>query len=248
MDSKANNPRIIVALDFSDAVQAEALAGRLDPARCRLKIGTELFTHAGPAMVRTLARRGFDVFLDLKFHDTPNTVGATCEVAASIGAWMINVHASGGSRMLKSARAAVDRASRPPLLVGVTVLTSLTLDDLVEIGIPHAPIAEQGRRLARLCKSCGLDGVVCSPQEAALLRAELGPDFLLVTPGIRPRGSAAGDQRRVTTPAEAVAAGSDYLVIGRPITQAPDPLRALAEIEAEIGPAGLAGSPAPARP
>ena len=248
MDSKVSKSRIIVALDFGEAGRAEALAGRLDPARCRLKVGKELFTREGPSLVRSLARRGFDVFLDLKFHDIPNTVGAACEAAASIGAWMLNVHASGGSRMLKSARDAVDRAGRRPLLVGVTVLTSLTIEDLAETGVAYRSVAEQVLHLARLCRACGLDGVVCSAQEAAMLRAEFGPDFLLVTPGIRPRGAASGDQQRVSGPAEAIAAGSDYLVIGRPITQAPDPLQALAEIEAEIESAGRGRAAALVRP
>jgi orotidine-5'-phosphate decarboxylase len=228
-----NSTRIIVALDYADAASALALAGRLDPALCRLKVGKELFTVAGPDLVRTLVARGFDVFLDLKFHDIPNTVAAACRAAAGLGVWMMNVHASGGRRMMIAAQEALADLAQRPLLIAVTVLTSMSAEDLNEVGIADAP-ADQVLRLARLSKQCKLDGVVCSAQEASMLRADLGADFRLVTPGIRPAGSDAGDQRRVMTPAEALRAGSTDLVIGRPITAAPDPLAALKQIQSEI--------------
>jgi orotidine-5'-phosphate decarboxylase len=228
-----NSTRIIVALDYADAASALALAGRLDPSLCRLKVGKELFTVAGPDLVRTLVARGFDVFLDLKFHDIPNTVAAACRAAAGLGVWMMNVHASGGRRMMIAAQEALADLAQRPLLIAVTVLTSMSAEDLNEVGIADAP-ADQVLRLARLSKQCKLDGVVCSAQEASMLRADLGADFRLVTPGIRPAGSDAGDQRRVMTPAEALRAGSTDLVIGRPITAAPDPLAALKQIQSEI--------------
>ncbi|WP_425482755.1 orotidine-5'-phosphate decarboxylase [Caldichromatium japonicum] len=224
---------IIVALDFPSAAPAFALAERLDPARCRLKVGKELFTRLGPACVEHLQRSGFEVFLDLKFHDIPNTVAAACAAAADLGVWMLNVHVSGGRAMLEAARAALAGYAQPPLLIGVTVLTSLASSDLAEIGCPDEPEARV-LALARLARDAGLDGVVCSPREAAKLRAELGREFTLITPGVRPLDSTADDQRRTLTPAEALAAGADYLVIGRPITRAPDPLLALAAIERSI--------------
>ncbi|MFN3544427.1 MAG: orotidine-5'-phosphate decarboxylase [Thiobacillus sp.] len=225
--------KIIVALDFPDAASALALAGRLDPALCRVKVGKELFTVAGPELVRALVARGFEVFLDLKFHDIPNTVAAACRAAAGLGVWMMNVHASGGRRMMAAAQEALAGLPKRPLLIAVTVLTSMSAEDLNEVGVAGAP-ADQVLRLARLTQSCNLDGVVCSAQEAALLRADLGADFRLVTPGIRPAGADTGDQRRVMTPAEALRAGATDLVIGRPITAAPDPLAALKAIQTEI--------------
>lgn len=228
-----NDPRVIVALDYPDAGQALALAGRLDPGQCRLKVGKELFVRAGPALVERLAAAGFQVFLDLKFHDIPNTVAQACRAAADLGVWMVNVHASGGLRMMQAAREAVEKSAKPPRLIAVTVLTSMSGEDLRQIGLDVEPAA-QVERLARLTADAGLDGVVCSAQEAELLRAAIGPDFLLVTPGIRPAGSAVGDQSRILTPARAVAAGADYLVVGRPITQAADPVAALLAINAEI--------------
>ena len=225
--------KIIVALDFADAAPALALVERLDPALCRLKVGKELFTAAGPELVRALVARGFDVFLDLKFHDIPNTVAAACRAAAGLGVWMLNVHASGGRRMMTAAHEALADLPHPPLLIAVTVLTSMSAEDLGEIGVADAP-ADQVLRLARLTQACKLDGVVCSAQEAAMLRAALGADFRLVTPGIRPAGADAGDQRRVMTPAEALRAGATDLVIGRPITAAADPLAALKAIRTEI--------------
>ena len=225
--------RIIVALDFAAEAEALALVERLDPARCRLKVGKELFTRLGPAFVAGLQGRGFQVFLDLKFHDIPNTVAAACAAAADLGVWMVNVHVAGGPRMLAAARERLDRLSDPPLLIGVTVLTSLDATDLAAVGCPGTP-RERVLSLARLGRSCGLDGIVCSPREAAEVRAELGGDFVLVTPGVRPEGAATGDQKRTMTPAEAVAAGAHHLVIGRPITQAPDPLAAIAAIERSL--------------
>ena len=228
-----NSTKIIVALDYADAAPALALVERLDPALCRLKVGKELFTVAGPELVRALVARGFEVFLDLKFHDIPNTVAAACRAAAELGVWMLNVHASGGRRMMTAAQEALADLPKPPLLIAVTVLTSMSAEDLAEVGIVDAP-ADQVLRLARLTQNCKLDGVVCSAQEAAMLRASLGADFRLVTPGIRPAGADAGDQRRVMTPAEALRAGATDLVIGRPITAAPDPLAALKQIQSDI--------------
>ena len=228
-----NSTKIIVALDFPDAASALALVGRLDPALCRLKVGKELFTVAGPELVRALVVRGFEVFLDLKFHDIPNTVAAACRAAAGLGVWMLNVHASGGRRMMTAAHEALVDLPQRPLLIAVTVLTSMSAEDLGEVGVSDAP-ADQVLRLARLTHACKLDGVVCSAQEAALLRAELGANFRLVTPGIRPAGADTGDQRRVMTPAQALRAGATDLVIGRPITAAPDPLAALKQIQSDI--------------
>lgn len=225
--------KIIVALDFPEAASALALAQRLDPALCRVKVGKELFTVAGPELVRTLVACGFEVFLDLKFHDIPNTVAAACRAAAGLGVWMVNVHASGGRRMMDAARSALVDLPQRPLLIAVTVLTSMSAEDLGEVGVSDAPAA-QVLRLARLAQSCGLDGVVCSAQEATLLRTELGEGFRLVTPGIRPAGAEAGDQRRVMTPAQALHAGATDLVIGRPITAASDPLAVLEQIQTEI--------------
>ena len=225
--------KIIVALDYADAASALALVDQLDPALCRLKVGKELFTVAGPELVRALVARGFEVFLDLKFHDIPNTVAAACRAAAGLGVWMMNVHASGGRRMMAAAQAALAELPKPPLLIAVTVLTSMSTEDLAEVGVADAP-ADQVLRLARLTQACQLDGVVCSAQEAAMLRADLGADFRLVTPGIRPAGAEAGDQRRVMTPAEALRAGATDLVIGRPITAASDPLDALKQIQSGI--------------
>jgi orotidine-5'-phosphate decarboxylase len=196
-------------------------------------VGFELFTAAGPAVVETLVGKGFDVFLDLKFHDIPNTVAQACATAARLGVWMVNVHALGGRRMMAAAREAVDKQSHRPLLIGVTVLTSHSAADLADVGLSATP-AEQVLRLARLARESGLDGVVCSAQEAAALRAEHGPGFCLVTPGIRPAGSAKDDQQRIVTPVEAVRAGAHYLVIGRPITQATDPPAVLAAISQEL--------------
>ncbi|MEP7182515.1 MAG: orotidine-5'-phosphate decarboxylase [Betaproteobacteria bacterium] len=232
------DPKVIVALDFANPMRALALADRLDPAQCALKVGKEMFVVAGPEPVRWMVERGFRVFLDLKFHDIPNTVAQACAAATRLGVWMLNVHAAGGTAMLVAARdavtaAAAERKRPPPLLIAVTVLTSLADADLREVGLDGAP-AVAALRLARLVQAAGLDGVVCSAQEAPALRAACGRGFKLVTPGIRPSGSAQDDQARIITPAAAIANGSDYLVIGRPITQASDPLAALAAINASI--------------
>jgi orotidine-5'-phosphate decarboxylase len=228
-----HGPRVIVALDFPQASEALAFAARLNPDQCRVKVGFELFTSAGPMVVEALVAKGFDVFLDLKFHDIPNTVASACAAAARLGVWMLNVHALGGANMMRAARQAVDQAPRRPLLIAVTILTSHSAAELADVGL-SADAGSQVLRLARLAQDSGLDGVVCSAQEASALRDACGPRFCLVTPGIRPAGSAAGDQRRILTPREAVQQGSDYLVIGRPITQATDPEAALAAIDAEI--------------
>ncbi|MDX1430825.1 MAG: orotidine-5'-phosphate decarboxylase [Gammaproteobacteria bacterium] len=226
-------PRIIVALDYASPDEALILAGRLDPARCRVKVGKELFTRTGPAVVESLAQRGFDVFLDLKFHDIPNTVAGACRAAADLGVWMLNVHAAGGRAMLRAAREACDAATHAPLLIGVTLLTSLEEDDLRDVGMQPG-VRAQVLRLARLAADSGLDGVVCSPADLGALAGEVPDRFLRVTPGVRPATSERGDQKRVATPREAVRAGAHYLVIGRPVTRAPDPLAALAAIEADL--------------
>lgn len=225
--------RLIVALDFSDASGALELAARLEPAICRLKVGKELFTSEGPALVDELSRRGFQVFLDLKFHDIPNTVAQACMAAARLGVWMVNVHALGGRRMMAAAREALERSVARPRLVAVTVLTSMEPADLAEVGVAGDPEAEV-LRLAGLARDSGLDGVVCSAREAAMLRREIGRDFCLVTPGIRPAGAELDDQSRVTTPLDAIRAGSDYLVVGRPITRAADPGAAARALAQEI--------------
>ena len=235
-EKNLTDARVIVALDYRDASQARDFVAGLQPGSCRLKIGKELFTRAGPELVRTFTGQGHDVFLDLKFHDIPNTVARACEAAAALGVWMINVHASGGSKMMSEARKALDAlggGAQQPLLIAVTVLTSMGAGDLAELGIDATP-EQQVLRLARLAQDSGLDGVVCSPREAALLRAELGADFKLVTPGIRPQGASMDDQTRVLTPADAIRQGSDYLVMGRPITQAADPVAVLAGINQEL--------------
>jgi len=233
------DPRIIVALDYPEASSALALARRLDPQRCRVKVGKELFTAAGPDLVRQLQALGFGVFLDLKFHDIPNTAAQACAAATRLGVWMLNVHASGGEAMLTAARDAVTKAALQgglprPLLIAVTVLTSMGAAELPAIGIAGSP-ADQVLRLAKLTQAAGLDGVVCSALEAPVLRKACGPGFKLVTPGIRPAGTDANDQVRVMTPEAAMAAGADYLVIGRAITGAPDPAAALDVINASIG-------------
>jgi orotidine-5'-phosphate decarboxylase len=224
-----DNKRIIVPLDVPDAEAALALAARLDPKLCRLKIGKELFVAAGPSVVLRVQERGFEVFLDLKFHDIPNTVAGACRSAAKLGVWMMNVHASGGEAMLRAAREAVSTVARPPLLIGVTILTSLTDADLARVGFTGS-VVDNVERLARLTRTCGLDGVVCSAQEAKLVRAATGGDFVLVTPGIRLASDGANDQARIVTPVDAVRNGADYLVIGRSITGAADPAAKLAEI------------------
>lgn len=226
--------KIIVALDFPGADEALQLVSRLEPSRCRLKVGKELFTRGGPHMVERLTSRGFDVFLDLKFHDIPNTVARACSAAADLGVWMVNVHALGGAKMMVAAKEAIQKVENGPLLIAVTILTSMGQEDIEGIGLVGTP-ADNVLRLASLANQSGLDGVVCSPLEVAMLRASQGDDFKLVTPGIRPAGSQKGDQTRIMTPADAIKAGSSYLVIGRPITAAADPMAALEVIEQELG-------------
>lgn len=233
MSTTIQDPKIVVALDFAEAKSALALVDQLDPALCRLKVGKELFTAEGPHFVEQLVKRDFGVFLDLKFHDIPNTTAKACEAAARLGVWMVNVHASGGRAMMEAARNAIEKSSHHPLLIAVTVLTSMDQAALNELGIAGA-LQDQVLRLATLTQQSGLDGVVCSAQEASLLRQRLGRDFCLVTPGIRPASTSKDDQSRVVTPADALRQGSSYLVIGRPITQAPDPLQALHTIQQEI--------------
>lgn len=227
------NPRIIVALDFASKEPALDLISQLDPSLCRLKVGKEMFTRLGPAFVETLAAMGFQVFLDLKFHDIPNTVAAACEAAADLGVWMINLHASGGRRMMEAARERLERRPERPLLVAVTILTSLSERDLGEVGYSGTAV-ENVQRLAGLAHFSGLDGIVCSPLEAAAVRDQVDREFLLVTPGVRPLSVSQNDQKRVMTPLDALNNGADMLVIGRPITAAPDPLESLRAIQAEI--------------
>jgi orotidine-5'-phosphate decarboxylase len=233
MVSKVNDPKIILALDFSEVDAATVLLEKLDPAHCRIKIGKELFTCSGPQFVDHVIKLGFDVFLDLKFHDIPTTVAKACVAAANLGVWMINIHATGGKEMLLAARSALSGKDHKPLLIAVTVLTSLNTSDLKEVGITRS-VDDQVLAMARLAKQCGLDGVVCSVREVQAIRKITNKDFILVTPGIRQKNSDRNDQSRVMTPTEAIRAGSDYLVIGRSITRAADPMEALRSIEEEI--------------
>ena len=225
--------RIIVALDFSSERQVLDFIAQLEPSMCKLKVGKELFTLAGPSLVRQLTDKGFDVFLDLKFHDIPNTVARACKVAVDMGVWMLNVHALGGRNMLLAAREALEGIENRPLLIAVTILTSMGQQDLQEIGLSGNP-EDNVLRLAALTHDAGLDGVVCSSREVSSLRHAQGDTFTLVTPGIRPAGSDAGDQKRIMTPTDAIQAGSNYLVIGRPITQSRNPVQTLETINAEI--------------
>lgn len=228
MDSK-----VIVALDYADAQSALKLVNQLNPDLCKLKIGKELFTAAGPQLVEQLVAKNFKVFLDLKFHDIPNTVKKACEAAANLGVWMLNVHACGGSTMMQAALEGVNKSRHQPYLIAVTVLTSMNQADLNEIGIEYS-VENQVLRLAKLTQQAGLHGVVCSAQEAALLKQHLKNDFLLVTPGIRPATASLDDQSRVLTPAQAIKMGASYLVVGRPITQAENPIKVLEAIVQEI--------------
>lgn len=228
-----SDPKILVALDYDNQAQALELVDKLKPELCGLKVGKEMFTLFGPEFVKQLVDKGFKVFLDLKFHDIPNTVAKACKAAAELGVWMINVHASGGSKMMHAARQAIEECDNRPLLIAVTLLTSMDEVAYSEIGFKR-DLPEQVEHLAGISKSAGLDGVVCSAWEAKRLKEQLGKDFKLVTPGIRPPGSDIGDQSRIMTPEQAVAAGSDYLVIGRPITKASDPLKALYDISESI--------------
>ena len=232
--SNSNIKPVIVALDFSSQDACLALVDQLDPALCRLKVGKEMFTHYGPSWVETLQARGFELFLDLKFHDIPNTVAAALRVAADLGVWMVNVHASGGRKMLTASADALAAYQKRPLLTAVTVLTSLSDEELVEVGIAGSA-QEQVQRLAALSVDCGVDGVVCSALEAPLVKSVCGGSFLTVTPGIRPLGADLGDQTRVMTPEQAVVNGVDYMVIGRPITQSADPIATLNSIHKSLG-------------
>ncbi len=229
-----NDAKIIVALDFNCLEEARQLVNQLDANLCRLKVGKEMFTLYGPEWVKELVSKGFDVFLDLKFHDIPNTVAKACAAAANLGVWMINVHATGGMEMMKSAMKAIEPfGDNRPLLTAVTILTSMNKEEYTNLGFVRT-IDEQVLHLATLAKKSGLDGVVCSALEAENLSKELGSEFKLVTPGIRPEGSDKGDQSRVMTPRRAIEAGSSYLVIGRPITQASDPLKSLCDISESL--------------
>jgi len=228
-----SDPKVIVALDYPTESQAMTLINRLDPSECRLKVGKEMFTHLGPALVEKIQTKGFDVFLDLKYHDIPNTTAKACEAAASLGVWMLNVHASGGRKMMEAAANAIANHQNKPHLIAVTVLTSMSQQDLSELGIDETPHS-QAVKLAQLAHKSGMDGVVCSAQETPLMRQSIRNDFILVSPGIRPAGSNADDQQRIMTPLEAIKAGSNYLVIGRPITQSDEPLQILRTINSEI--------------
>lgn len=229
----ATEPRTIVALDFVDWESTRRFVDQVTPRQCRLKVGKELFTREGPAIVRFLQQRGFDVFLDLKFHDIPHTVAQAIQAACDLGVWMVNVHALGGMAMMKAAREIVVRGNYSVHLIAVTILTSLTDDDLAAVGM-NGSVKEFVRRLAEAARTAGLNGVVCSAHEAAMLRARIGPDWLLVTPGVRLDAISNDDQKRIMTPAQACAAGADYLVIGRPVTCADNPSQVLLTIENEI--------------
>ncbi len=228
-----NNSKVLVALDFSSRQSALSFVEKLDPELCRLKVGKELFAVAGPELVSALIQRGFDIFLDLKYHDIPNTVAKAVKAAAKLGVWMVNVHALGGRKMMEAAQKALADCEHKPLLIAVTVLTSMEQSDLNEVGLQGTP-EENVLRLATLAHSSGMDGVVCSAQEVVLLRQTVGETFCLVTPGIRPEGSRLDDQKRVMTPKEAIASGASYLVIGRPITQSNDPVATLKAINASL--------------
>lgn len=228
-----SDPKIIVALDYANAEAALTMADQIDPKRARVKVGKELFTRSGPQVVDALVKRGFDVFLDLKYHDIPNTVAKACAAAADLGVWMLNVHTLGGGAMMSAAKEAVGNTNDSPILIGVTLLTSMDKQTFDQIGL-QGTMTDTVVRLATLAKNSGLDGVVCSAQEATPLREQLGQDFQLITPGIRPAGSDRGDQHRTMTPQQALAAGSHYLVIGRPITAATDPMQALLDIERSL--------------
>lgn len=224
---------IIVALDAKSEYDALTIVEQLDPTLCRVKVGKELFTHEGPSVVKNLKNKGFEVFLDLKFHDIPNTTAQAVCAAADLGVWMVNVHASGGRKMMETCVERLQAGNYQTQLIAVTVLTSMEREDLRDIGLDIEPV-EQVKRLAKLTQESGLDGVVCSAQEAKILREMLGADFALVTPGIRPEGSNADDQKRIVTPKQAMLNGSTYLVIGRPITQAANPNQTLKDILATL--------------
>lgn len=228
-----HDPKIVIALDYAHPQDALTFITQLDPSLCRLKVGKELFTAGGPQLVEALIAKGFDVFLDLKFHDIPTTVSKACEAASRLGVWMLNVHASGGQAMMEAAREGVERSGKKPILIAVTVLTSMNQATLNQLGVADS-VEDHVLRLAKLTQASGLDGVVCSAQEASLLRKNLGQDFCLVTPGIRPADASLDDQSRVVTPRQALDLGASYLVIGRPITQSPTPLTTLQKINQEL--------------
>ena len=233
MIQNTHDPKIVIALDYANSQEALNFVEKLDPTLCRLKVGKELFTAAGPQLVEKLIAQGFGVFLDLKFHDIPTTVAKASEAASRLGVWMLNVHASGGTAMMEAAREGVERSDHQPILIAVTVLTSMNQTIMNQIGVASS-VADQVLNLANLTQKSGLDGVVCSAQEAPILRQSLGHEFILVTPGIRPTGAANDDQSRVVTPSQALTLGSSYLVIGRPITQAKNPIEVLMKIHDEI--------------
>jgi len=229
-----NDPKVVVALDFDNQADALAFVDKIQPSDCRLKVGKEMFTYFGPEFVKALVNRGFDVFLDLKFHDIPNTVAKAVAAAAELGVWMVNVHASGGLNMMAKAKESLaPYGDKAPLLIAVTVLTSMGEEDLQGLGITKSP-AEQVLHLAKLTKQAGLDGVVCSAMEAEDLKQQLGNEFRLITPGIRPSGASVDDQKRIMTPEQALSVGVDYLVIGRPITKSEDPQQVLNDINLSI--------------
>jgi orotidine-5'-phosphate decarboxylase len=232
-----NKKPLIVALDYPTPAEALALARRLSPSLCQVKVGKELFTAGGPQVVDDLMTLGFDVFVDLKYHDIPNTVAGACRAATKLGAWMINVHAAGGRRMLEAAVDAVAKNTLPgrekPILIAVTMLTSLGADELPEIGL-EADTNAVVSRYAALSHAAGMDGVVCSAQEATWLKSRFGAAFQLITPGIRLADDAKGDQTRVVTPVDAIKMGSDYLVIGRSVTGAKDPVATLEAIQKSL--------------
>ena len=228
------DPKVVIALDFDDAEVALSFIDTVDPAQCKLKIGKEMFTLFGPEFVKRIVAKGFDVFLDLKFHDIPNTVRKACKAAANLGVWMVNVHASGGKEMMMAAKQGIAESAHPNTkLIGVTVLTSMDKNQLNDV-VPNIEPADQVKKLAHLTREAGLDGIVCSAQEAIMLREQFDQRFLLVTPGIRPEGSDKGDQKRVMTPKDAMDAGVSYLVMGRPITQADIPLDVLKAVNESI--------------
>ena len=233
LDTKSNDSKIIVALDYADATSALNLAAKLDPNMCKLKVGKELFTAAGPNLIEQLVKKQFKVFLDLKFHDIPTTVAKACQAASNLGVWMLNVHACGGAAMMQAALEGVNKSNHQPFLIAVTVLTSMDQSTLTSVGVSQK-LDQQVLNLAKLSQQSGLNGVVCSGLEARLLKQNLPNDFLLITPGIRPSTANLDDQNRVLTPSQAVNMGASYLVIGRPITQAADPIVALMAIQHEI--------------
>lgn len=233
MNAHINDPKIVVALDYANANNALALVNQLDPTLCKLKVGKELFTATGPQLIEALVAKDFKVFLDLKFHDIPNTVAKACQAASNLGVWMLNVHASGGTAMMQSALEGVDKSNYSPFLIAVTVLTSMSQENLGELGVQNN-VEDQVVKLASLTQQSGLHGVVCSAMEAKRLRSLFDPNFLLVTPGIRPANANADDQTRIMTPSKALAMGANYLVVGRPITQAKSPIEALHAINQSI--------------